>query len=73
MPQVFHDECSSQIEHYSLLICGPSHHCGPLFFEGRKVLCGECGRLVDVIPAPARTAHQRYRNRFIPVYGAAQS
>jgi hypothetical protein len=69
---MLHDECESLVLHYSSLTCTSLHHCGPMFREGARVLCGECGRLVDVIPAPAHTAHQRYRNRFIPVYGVAQ-
>ena len=71
MPQL-HDSCIQSVIHYSTLDCGANHHVGPLFLEGVKVLCGGCGRLVDVIPVAAHTAHQRYRNRFICIAASAQ-
>lgn len=67
MPYQLTDGCIESVEHYSTLSCSSVHHCGPLFIEGARMLCGECGRVVDVIPPVAHTAHQRYRNRFIPV------
>lgn len=67
------DGCISQSEHHTILICGASHHCGPVFLEGRRTYCGECGRLVDVLPLPAQTAHTRYRNRFITACAENQS
>ena len=71
MPQL-RDSCIESVLHYSTLDCGGSHHVGPLYLEGVKVYCGGCERLVDIIPVAARSAHTRYRNRFIRIAASGQ-
>jgi hypothetical protein len=72
MSSPYRDSCIESVLHYSTLDCGPNHHVGPLFPEGVMVYCGECGRVVDVIPVAAQSAHTRYRNRFICIAASAQ-
>jgi hypothetical protein len=73
MPHQVRDGCTSLLTHYSMLTCTDTHHCGPMYREGVRVLCGECGRLVDIIPVTTQSTRKPYRNRFIPVCGVAQS
>jgi hypothetical protein len=67
------DDCTSEGIHFSLLTCSSKHHCGPVFLEGYRLLCGECGRVMGIVPQAARPTRNGPRNRFIPVHMTNQT